>query len=66
MVDGWTRVRKAVEEESVERKDEAMGRELKQREHRLIGLKTASMVVGVIPEEFHARGTDCQYEDGGD
>ena len=58
-------MRKVVEE-SVERKDEAMGRELKQREHRLIGLKTASTVVGVIPEEFHARGTDCQYEGGGD
>lgn len=64
-MDGWARVRKAVEEELVERKDEAMGRELKQREHRLIGLKAASMVVGVIPEEFHTRGTDCQYKGGG-
>lgn len=41
---------------SRERKDEAMGREL----------KTASRVVGVILEEFHAKGTDCQYGGGGD
>lgn len=41
-------------------------RELKQRERRLVGLKTASRVIGVIPEEFHARGTDCQYGGGGD
>ena len=57
-------MRKAVEAESVEKKDEAMGRKLKQHEHLLTGLKTASMVVGVIPEEFHARGTDCQYGGG--
>jgi len=51
---------------SRERKDEAMGRELKQHERRLVGLKTASRVVGVILEEFHAKGTDCQYGGGGD
>ena len=44
---------------SRERKDEAMGRKLKQRERRPVGLKTASRVVGVILEEFYARGADC-------
>ena len=50
---------------SRERKNEAMRRELRQRERRLVGPKTASRVVGGIPEEFHARGTDCQYGGGG-
>jgi hypothetical protein len=51
---------------SRERKDEAMGRKLKQRERRLVGLKTASRVVGAILEEFYARRADCQYGGGGD
>jgi hypothetical protein len=51
---------------SRKKKDEAMGKELKQRKRRLVGLKTASRVVGVILEEFYARGTDCQYGGGGD